>query len=89
MTILTEADALTSGQRQQDYGHPLDDFARTAKIWSAILGCPVSPLQYALCMCAVKIARLCNTPAHRDSLVDLAGYARTYEMVMEEQERRK
>ena len=83
MNILQEADKLTSGDRQKAYGHPLEDYRRTAKLWSAILGMEVTALQAQLCMCAVKISRLCNSSEHRDSLVDLAGYARTYEMSLE------
>jgi hypothetical protein len=43
----------------------------------------VSAEQVALCMMLVKISRLCQTPDHLDSVVDIAGYSRTYEMVIE------
>lgn len=87
MNILEEANSLVNGNRQADYGHPLDDFQRTAKMWTAILGFPVTPEQVGLCMCAVKISRQVNHPK-RDNLVDLAGYAATVEMVIEERKRR-
>lgn len=87
-SICAEADRLVSEDRQKDYGHPLDDFGKTAKIWSAILGCPVTEEQVALCMIGVKQSRLCNTPDHRDSLVDIAGYAKTHALVTEERKRR-
>ncbi len=80
-TILEEAARLTSGDRDGTYGPPADDYGRTAAMWSAILGIPVTAEQAILCMIAVKISRLCNSPEHRDSLVDLAGYARCYEKV--------
>lgn len=83
LTILEEAAAATSGPRQEDYGHPAEDFARTGRLWSAILGQPVSPDEVGLCMVALKVSRLVNTPGHRDSLVDLAGYARTLEMIQD------
>ena len=86
-TVLEEADELVNGARQEDYGHPLDDFSRTAQMWSAILGDEVTPEQVALCMCAVKLSRQCNRPK-RDNLVDLAGYAQTCQMVLDERERR-
>lgn len=86
MNILEEANSLVHGDRQAAYGHPIDDFSRTAKMWSAILGAPVTPEQVGLCMCAVKISRQCNRPK-RDNMVDLAGYAATVEMVLEEQHR--
>jgi hypothetical protein len=34
-------------------------------------------------MVLVKVARLVITPDHRDSIVDLAGYARCYEKILE------
>ncbi len=81
-SILEEAAGLVDGPRQDTYGHPRDDFAKTALMWSAIFGVDVTPEQVALAMCCVKISRLLQTPAHRYSLVDLAGYARTYEKVV-------
>lgn len=68
------------GARQQDYRHPADDFRRTALMWTAILGVEVDPQLVPLCMIAVKISRQVNHPK-RDNLVDIAGYARTAEMV--------
>jgi hypothetical protein len=73
-TILEEAQRLVYGDRHEAYGHPADDYGRTALMWSAILGVEVTAKQAALCMCAVKISREVRQPA-RDNLVDLAGYA--------------
>ena len=87
-TILQEAQRLVHGDRQADYGHPLDDFTRTAKLWSAIVGFPVTADQVGLCMAAVKISRQCNHPK-RDNMTDLAGYAATVQMVAEERARRE
>ena len=87
MNVLDEANKLVHGDRNADYGHPLDDFSRTAAMWSAILGHPVSAEQVGLCMCAVKIGRQCNKPKS-DNLIDLAGYAETVNMVIEEKARR-
>jgi hypothetical protein len=88
MNILEEANKLVNGDRQASYGHPIDDFTRTAKMWSAILGHEVTAEQVGLCMCAVKISRQVNRPK-RDNMVDLAGYAATVEMVLEEKYRRQ
>lgn len=71
---LSEALGLVYGDRGADYGHPLDDYRRTAAMWSAILDTEVTPEQAILCMIAVKISRECNAPK-RDNLVDIAGYA--------------
>lgn len=73
VTILEEAQALVYGERQDAYGHPADDYARTALIWTAILGVDVTAKQAALCMVAVKLSRECHRPS-RDNLVDGAGY---------------
>lgn len=86
-TILQEAQRLVHGDRQAAYGHPLDDFTKTAAIWSAILGCQVTAEQVGLCMIGVKISRQCNA-ARRDNMTDAAGYAATVQMVVEERARR-
>lgn len=76
-TILQEAQRLVHGDRRKDYGHPAEDYGRTARLWEAILGVPqgtISPRTACLMMAAVKISREVN--AHkRDNLTDLAGYA--------------
>ena len=74
---------LVSGDRQNDYGHPLDDFTRAGKIWEAILGVKVSAEQVALCMVGVKISRQANA-AKLDNIVDGIGYFLTLAMVQEE-----
>ena len=80
-SILFEAHNLVHGVRGEDYGHPYEDFSRTAKIWSAILGVDVTPEQVALCMIGVKMSRECNKPK-RDNRVDIAGYAEALDMVV-------
>lgn len=72
--ILAEADRLTHGDRDKNYGSPLVNHQRIAAIWSVILGQEVTPSQVALCMAGVKIARLVETPNHEDSFVDAAAY---------------
>ena len=72
-TILEEAQRLVHGDRGSAYGHPYDDFSRTAKIWSAILGYDVTPAEVSLCMVGLKISREVNKPK-RDNRVDGAGY---------------
>jgi len=87
-SILFEAHNLVHGVRGEDYGHPYEDFSRTAKIWSAILGVDVTPEQVALCMIGVKISRECNKPK-RDNRIDIAGYAETLDMVVNYREHRE
>lgn len=82
-TILEEAQRLVYGPRQQSYGHPADDFARTGRLWGAILGIDdVRPDLVGLCLAAVKISREVNAPK-RDNLVDLAGYAGAVSLIRE------
>lgn len=79
--------SLVTGDRQDDYGHPLDNMDRAARIWSAILGTDVTAEQVALCMVGMKIAREINQ-TKLDSVVDGVGYWLTYGMIIEERARR-
>lgn len=81
-TVLEEANAAVYGPRQQAYGHPRENFARTARLWAAYLDIPVTAMDVAQMMVLLKIARLMETPSHRDSWVDMAGYAATGARVM-------
>lgn len=82
-SVLDEARALVHGDRGNDYGHPSIDFGRTAAMWSALFGIPITARQIPLAMIAVKLSRLAQSPGHRDSAVDIAGYAETWGMVVE------
>lgn len=82
---LAEADRLVSGARNDDYGHPIDDFTRIGRMWGAILGIDdVDPALVGLCMVAVKIGREVHRPK-RDNSVDGAGYFKTVWMIRERQ----
>ena len=78
--------ALTT-ERGATYGHPLDNFRRIAALHEVIRECPDPEVRHALEQIAVKIARLVQTPMHVDSVVDIAGYARTIAMIYDERER--
>jgi hypothetical protein len=71
--IAAHAANLVTGEKQDSYGHPFDDFNRAAKIWEAILGVEVTAEQVALCMVGVKISRQANA-AKLDNIVDGIGY---------------
>ena len=82
MNILEEANNHVNEGRQNIYGHPMDDFTRVSLAAKALNIDPSNgPLDHALYQILVKLSRLVQTPGHHDSMVDIAGYARTYEMV--------
>lgn len=84
-TALQEAQRLVHGERGADYGHPIDDYTRTGRIWGAILGIgDIDPRICCLMMAGVKMSREVNLHK-RDNLVDLAGYAECAHMVAEKQ----
>lgn len=81
--IADEAKAIVTGARRAAYGKPEDNFERIARFWQAyfentgrgdvqITARDISPL-----MRLMKEARLCESPDHRDSFVDLVGYTLT------------
>ena len=78
--VLTAASELITGDREDLYGAPVEDFARTAGVLNA-LGYRASgsrklaPHDIALLVIAIKLSRLVWTPKHVDSWVDIAGYA--------------
>ena len=78
--ILEEAMRLTSHERNDAYGPPNQDFSRTAKMWSAILGHDIDAKDVALCMIALKMSRA-TWASKRDNWVDIAGYARCGAMI--------
>lgn len=85
--MIHEAINLVNNDRQETYDHPLDNFSRIAKIWSAVLDIEVTPEQVALCMAGVKIAR--EAHAHKsDNIIDGVGYFLTLAKVIEERKNR-
>lgn len=73
--ILDKAKELINGPRAQEYGPPKDNFARIATMWSLILKTDISAEQVALMMIALKMTRLIQSTDHKDSWIDIAGYA--------------
>ena len=74
-SILTEAHNIIYGDREKTYGTPDLNLKRIAKIWEVIFGHSVTIEQVCHAMIGVKLARAVNSPDHRDTLVDLCGYA--------------
>lgn len=90
-SILQEAHRLTHGPRRVDYGHPLDDYTRTAALVSAMLAHklkePLTAHEMALAMVCVKLSREMNVPK-RDNATDGAGYFWVAHACLEEAARR-
>ena len=81
---LDDASNLISVDRDAEYGPAQESFARIATIWTAIFGFHVTEKQVALAMSGVKMARLAYQHDHRDSWVDMAGYAALGSEVIEQ-----
>jgi hypothetical protein len=79
-TILHEASAIVNGPRRESYGHPKENFGRVAQLWSGIVGSELTAEDVGLMMILFKVSRE-FTSHDRDNLVDIAGYARTQEML--------
>jgi hypothetical protein len=73
-SAIEETHRLVYGARNETYGHPYEDYTKTAAFMSIILGTEVTPEQAILCMIAVKMSRELHNPK-RDNRVDMAGYA--------------
>ena len=73
--LLQRAAATVSGQRQQDYGQPEDNFALIARMWSAYRGIDFDAIDVAMMMALLKIARISSGHGTNDCFIDLAGYA--------------
>lgn len=87
-SVLDEAAGLVNGDRQKSYGHPKDNHACTAALWTAYLRrCGVLKDDAEITarqVCIVNALQKCSRDAHeekRDNLVDLAGWAANAEMV--------
>ena len=83
MDILKKA-MRTVASRGKTYGEVRSNHERIAAMWSVTVGTEVSPEQVAMMMIQVKLARLMETPDHKDSWVDIAGYAWTGDKCVKE-----
>ena len=81
--LLNEALRIVTGARRNAYGPPEDNFRRIADLWNVYLKQrkthgDITMGDVSLMMVLMKIARLSETPTHRDSVVDMAGYSACY-----------
>lgn len=90
-SILKEAHEIIYGDREKTYGHPSKNLETIATMWRAYLSALSKDLDkldakdVAVMMILLKGARLANDPSHRDSIVDIAGYAALIERCDENQ----
>lgn len=88
-TVLEEADAVTRGDRNKDYGSPLGNHSNVAAYWRLWVerkyGIVVPFDAEDVCWMNIlqKVSREGNA-RKRDNLVDVAGYVRNVEMVQDE-----
>lgn len=75
MTAILEHAAGVIAERRATYGDPAASMATVAARWSVTLDRPVTSAEVLLCMIDLKLARLAYDPTHRDSVVDIIGYA--------------
>lgn len=90
--ILERADATIHGEREDDYGNTRQNFIQIAMLFQGTLATKlqpdarITPEDVALLMMQVKIARLAKSPDHKDSILDIAGYAGCYDELQQQRE---
>lgn len=85
--ILKDAIKCVCGEREQEYGSPENNFALIAELWTAYSGMDFTPVDVAMMMALLKVARIRTGRGKMDSFVDLAGYAACAAEITGEQER--
>lgn len=74
-SILAEARRCVCTNRETDYGSPENSFGKIAALWAAYLEEPIDPVDVAVMMALLKIARISSGHGKADNWIDLAGYA--------------
>lgn len=82
MNILEEAHDLINGARHDTYGDAGDEFIRVAQVWTIYLSAreEITPEDFVNLMILLKVMRA-RHGYHRDSYVDICGYAALAERV--------
>jgi hypothetical protein len=84
-SVLQEAQEIIYGDREKTYGKPSKNLETIAQMWTAYLKSAsfvvdgkvdeLNAKDVAIMMVLLKAARLGNDLDHRDSVVDICGYA--------------
>lgn len=86
--LLLEANRLITGDRNETYGHILDDYGRVRDVFESLTGIDMSPSECIIFMVCLKMSRLMSNLEkqvwHRDSAVDAAGFLGCLEVAIEE-----
>lgn len=87
VSVLSEAQGLVHGDRNEQYGAPAEEYRRTVGMVNAMLAAklrvPLDPQDLAYIMVCLKLSRQINKPK-RDSLVDAAGYCEVAQWIIDE-----
>lgn len=89
-TVLEQAARIVDGPRREMYGHPKENHACTADLWTTYLrrrglladSANLDAHDVTMLNVLQKVSRDANT-RQRDTLVDIAGYVRNAEIVDE------
>jgi len=84
LKLFDETYAVVTDDRRHLYGEPEDTYRRISSLRGIVDECPDVQVREILGMIVTKVARLVQTPAHLDSWVDVAGYARCGAMLLDD-----
>ena len=73
--LLQEAIDLTTGDRLESYGEPVEKMQLAANIANAILRRDLTAWEVSIVQLSFKLARTATNKTHRDSTVDAMAYA--------------
>jgi hypothetical protein len=74
--ILATATEYVTKNRATTHGDAEDNFRRIARLWNAYMGIDdITPIDVAVMMSLLKVARIRQNPTHADNWIDIAGYA--------------